>query len=204
MLKDIFLLKGLSEDEKEKIISMFSQSYKFKKGDMIYSADTFKLALGVILKGTASATSENSDSFFKKSFSTGSVFGAAAIFGDSGPYVSQIIANTDCEVLFIEETLLKKIFALYPQTSLNYISFLSDKIRFLNQKLNMISCSAAEDTVYKYLIENMNDAHIVSLSVSMSLLAKMLGLSRATLYRSFDALESKGKIIKQNNEIKVI
>ena len=204
MLKDIFLLKGLSESEKQKVISMFSKSLKFKKGDVIYSANTFKSALGVVLNGTACATAENSDGFFKKSFSKGSVFGAAAIFGDGGAYVSQIIARTDCEVLFIDETLLKKIFALYPQTSLNYISFLSDKIRFLNQKLNMISCSNAEDTVYKYLIENMNDAHIVSLSVSVSLLAKMLGLSRATLYRSFDALESKGKIIKQNNEIKVI
>ncbi len=204
MLKDIFLLKGLNENEKQKVISMFSKSSKFKKGDVIYSANTFKSALGVILNGTASATTENSDGFFKKSFTKGSVFGAAAIFGDGGAYVSQIIARTDCEVLFIAETVLKKIFALYPQTSLNYIYFLSDKIRFLNQKLNMISSPSAEDTVYKYLIENMNDDHIVSLSVSMSLLAKMLGLSRATLYRSFDALESKEKIIKQNNEIKVI
>lgn len=204
MLKDIFLLRGLNENEKQKVISMFSKSSKFKKGDVIYSTNTFKSALGVILNGTACATAENSDGFFKKSFKAGSVFGAAAIFGDGGAYVSQIIARTDCEVLFIDETVLKKIFALYPQTSLNYISFLSDKIRFLNQKLNMISSPSAEDTVYKYLIENMNDDHIVSLSVSMSLLAKMLGLSRATLYRSFDALESKGKIIKQNNEIKVI
>ncbi len=204
MLKDIFLLKGLNENEKQKVISMFSKSSKFKKGDVIYSANTFKSALGVILNGTASATAENSDGFFKKSFTKGNIFGAAAIFGDGGAYVSQIIARTDCEVLFIDEAVLKKIFALYPLTSLNYISFLSDKIRFLNQKLNMISSPSAEDTVYKYLIENMNDNHIVSLSVSMSLLAKMLGLSRATLYRSFDALESKGKIIKQNNEIKVI
>lgn len=203
MLKDIFLLKGLTDFQKQKVISMFPKPICFKKGDVIYSANTFKSALGVVLNGAASATSEN-DGLFKKSFPKGSVFGAAAIFGDNEAYVSQIIAHTDCEVLFIEETVLKKIFTLYPETSLNYIAFLSDKIRFLNQKLNMISCPSAEDTVYKYLIENMNDDHLVSLSVSMSLLAKMLGLSRATLYRSFDALESKCKIIKQNNEIKVI
>ena len=36
------------------------------------------------------------------------------------------------------------------------------------------------------------------------MLAKMLGMGRATLYRALDSLEAEGYIIKQNNLIKVI
>lgn len=68
----------------------------------------------------------------------------------------------------------------------------------------MISCTSAEDVVYKYLIDNMPDSKIVKIPVSFTLLAKMLGLSRATLYRGFDALEQKGKIKREKNIIKVI
>ncbi len=204
MINNIFLLQGLSDSQKKEVISFFDEPVTFNKGDTIYSADTYKKAIGFIIEGNASATSDNPQGLFKKSFTAGNVFGAAAIFGHQGAYISKIVAETKATVLFIDEATLLKIFNLFPQASLNYISFLSDKIRFLNQKLNMISCTNAEDTVYKYLIDNMDSDNTVNLPVSMTLLAKMLGLGRATLYRSFDALTEKGKIKRENNKYKVI
>lgn len=204
MISNLFLFKGLEDKEIKEIISFLDSPVHFAKGDTIYSADKFEKALGYIIKGKASAVTDNSDGFFMKTFSKASVFGAAAVFGNSDTYVSHIVANTDTDVLFIDETTLKKIFEKYPKTSINYINFLSDKIRFLNRKLSMISCTSAEDVVYKYLIDNMPDSKIVKIPVSFTLLAKMLGLSRATLYRGFDALEQKGKIKREKNIIKVI
>ncbi len=201
MLTDLFLFKGLSETEKEEIIALFPKPVVFKKGNIIYSQDSFKRALGYILSGKASAVN---DSLFKKSFEKESIFGAAAVFGGNDAYVSEIIADSECEVLFIAEETLKKIFDLYPITTINYITFLSDKVRFLNLKLNMISCTNAEDTVYKYLIQNMNSKKTVNLPVNMTTLAKMLGVGRATLYRSFDNLQGDGKIKREKNIIKVI
>lgn len=203
MISNLFLFKGLEDKEIKEIISFLDSPVHFNKGDTIYSADKFEKALGYIIKGKASAATDN-DGFFMKTFSKDSVFGAAAVFGNNDTYVSHIVANTDTEVLFINELTLKKIFENYPETSINYINFLSDKIRFLNRKLSMISCTSAEDVVYKYLIDNMPDSKIVKIPVSFTLLAKMLGLSRATLYRGFDALEQKGKIKREKNIIKVI
>ncbi|MBQ6847958.1 MAG: Crp/Fnr family transcriptional regulator [Clostridia bacterium] len=201
MIYDLFLLNNLSDNEKEQIISLLDKPFFFKKGKVIYSRNNFKKALGYIVSGKASAVN---DSLFKKSFEKGNVFGAAAVFGSDNCYVSKIVAESDCEVLFISEETLKKIFNLYPVTTVNYIMFLSNKIRFLNLKLNMISCTNAEDTVYKYLIENMNSEKIVNLPVSMTTLARMLNIGRATLYRSFDSLEYSGKIKRKKNNIKVI
>jgi DNA-binding MarR family transcriptional regulator len=39
---------------------------------------------------------------------------------------------------------------------------------------------------------------------NMTAFAKMLGLSRATLYRALDVLEKNGSILRENNKLKVI
>lgn len=204
MLNTLFLFNNLKENEIKEIISLLPKPQLFEKGETIYSANQFRKALGFIIKGKASATTSSSNLLFMKTFSKGSVFGAAAVFGNNESYVSRIIADNNTEVLFIDEETLKRIFEKYPQTSINYINFLSDKIRFLNNKLQMISCTNAEDAVYKYLIDNMDSKKSVKIPVSFTLLAKMLGLSRATLYRGLDTLEQKNKIKRDKNIIKVI
>ena len=77
-------------------------------------------------------------------------------------------------------------------------------MRFLNKKLSVISCSNAEDTVLKYLLSVCDSDNNAKIPKSMTLLAKTLGLGRATLYRSLESLEKDGLILRENNNIKVI
>lgn len=201
---DFFLLHNLDEKEKNEIISNFSSPVKFKKGETVYANNRFKSAIGYLLKGTASATSDNKNHAHLKTFSKGMTFGAAAVFGGDDCYVSEITAKTDLEILFITEDELTVLFQKYPQTSINYISFLSEKVRFLNKKLNVVSSSGTENTVLKYLTSLADkNGEIVNFK-NMSLISKSLGISRASLYRAMSDLEKNGYIIKENNNIKVI
>lgn len=202
--EDFFLLKDLEQSQKEKIISKFNDFSSFKKGELIYSTVKFSKAIGYILEGSAYAVANNENDLYMNKFQKGMCFGAAAIFGNSQNYASTVIAASDITILFITEEKLKEIFLEYPQTALNYINFLSERIRFLNTKLSFISCSSAEDTVLKYLTCVTNETGYANIPGSMTLLAKMLGLGRASLYRSLEALENSGRIIRENNNIKVI
>ena len=202
--KELFLLQGLSETEKEKIISCFPSATTFKRDEIIYSSDKFSKSLGIMRSGKAFAVTNNGHGVYMKEFENGACFGAAAVFGGDGNYVSTVIAKTDCEVLFISEDELKKLFLQYPVTAINYINFLSEKIRFLNKKLGMLTSSNAEDTVLNYLISVRNGDGYATLPKSMTLLSKMLGIGRATLYRCFDSLEESGHILRENNRVKVI
>ena len=204
MFEDLFLLKGLTEDEKQKIISLFETPQKYKNGDIIYSADGFVTALGILLKGSAVAFTNNTGGVLMRKFKTGDVFGAAAIFGNNGKFVSTIIATADTEVLFIDESVLEEIFMLIPKASINYITFLSERIRFLNNKLSLISCSSAEDTVFSYLSSVKDSENNAVIPVSMSALAKMLGIGRASLYRSLEALENSGKINRNKKIVSLL
>ncbi len=202
--ESLFLFKGLQQNEIEKILADFSNTVYFSKGDVIYSAESFSNAIGFVVNGSAYAITNNSGGLHMKSFANGACFGAAAVFGESEKYVSTIIAKTDIEVLFITEQNLREIFKIFPVTALNYISFLSDKIRFLNTKLSLLSCHNAEDTVYSYLCSVADENGFAHIPKSMTLLSKMLGIGRATLYRSIDTLEAENKILRENNIIKVI
>ena len=206
MLKkeELFLLEGLSEKEKSQITKSFDSPILFRKGEIIYTADKFSNSLGFICRGKAFAVTNSGQELFMNSFGEGSCFGAAALFGGGENYVSTIIAKTDTEVLFISEDTLNSIFTSFPKTSINYISFLSDKVRFLNKKLSMLSCSNADETVLNYLSSVRDSEGYALIPKNMTLFSKMLGIGRASLYRSLDKLEENGKILRENNKIKVI
>ncbi len=201
--KKLFFLDSLNDAQKEQIISLFKSPVFFKGGEVIYSPERFYNALGFVCSGSAFAISNNSSEIYMQSFSAGDSFGAAAIFGGNERYVSTIIAKTDAYILFISEEELKNIFSSYPAAAVNYIEFLSNKVRYLNKKLNLISCRSCEDTLYKYLCSAANDDGDVFIK-NYTLLAKALGQGRATLYRCLDTLIAQGLIIKQKNIIKVI
>lgn len=203
-VENFFLFKNLTQNEKSIIISELPDTESFKKGDIIYSAERYPNALGIILKGEAFAVTNNGSHLFMKGFKAGTAFGAAAVFGNKNEFVSTITAKTDIEMLFLTEDKLKKIFLEFPQTSLNYIEFLSEKIRFLNKKVGLLSSGSAEDTVLNYLTSAADSGGNAVLPSNMTLLSKTIGISRASLYRCLDSLENQGLILKEKNTVKVI
>ncbi len=202
--EDFFLIKGLNKQQICEITSNFSPVVTFEKGDIVYSSQNFSNAIGFITRGVAVAKSDNENETHLKNFEKGMSFGAAAVFGGEKNYISTITAKTDLEVLFITEAELLNIFEKYPQTAVNYITFLSEKVRFLNKKLNVVSSNGADNTLYKYLTSQMDINCEMEIPKNMTLLSKTLGISRASLYRALNSLEAQGSIIKNNNKIKVI
>lgn len=204
ILREIFLLNGLTDEVKQSVLKKLAKPMLFKKGTVIYSNEHFPDAIGFVISGKAVAVTNNQSGLYMQTFSKCDCFGAAAIFGNGGDYVSNITAKTDVEIVFVTENELKKLFEEFPVIAVNYITFLTQKIRFLNKKLSLISCSSSEDTLFKYLSSVTDKDGVAKIPKSMTLLAKMLGMGRATLYRALDSLEANGYIIKNNNLIKVI
>ncbi|MBQ2135746.1 MAG: Crp/Fnr family transcriptional regulator [Clostridia bacterium] len=202
--KNFFLFEGLSDAERTQAIKSLEEPKAFTKGDIIYSEKNFFRAIGYFISGTATAVANNKSNIVMKKFGAGMSFGVAAVFGEGNSYISTITAQEDCVIQFVSEQKLRELFSLFPVTAVNYISFLSEKVRFLNKKLSIISCTTAEDTVLKYLLESADDEGFVLMPKNMSLLAKSLGVGRSSLYRSLESLEKNGNIERQESNIRVI
>ena len=194
ILSKLFLFKDVEHnlDLKE-----LGETKKFKKGEDIYQKSNYKKALAVLLSGKAEALSN--DEVALRQFGALSVFGAAAVFANNEVYVSRIVAKSDCLVLFISEEKLKELFKEYPQIAINYISFLSSKICFLNEKISLFTKDSVQSKLYAYLSKNETDQKI-----NMSALSKTLGIGRTSLYRALAELEQKNLIKKINGKVSVL
>ena len=79
---------------------------------------------------------------------------------------------------------------------------MSKKVVYLNRKISTLVAGSAEKKLVAYLLEIELDS-VCSINVSMSALADMLNVGRASLYRAIDDLENRG-LIKKNGKMIII
>ncbi|MGM9521236.1 MAG: Crp/Fnr family transcriptional regulator [Oscillospiraceae bacterium] len=181
----------------------------YPKGDIIYDITEYRRNIGLILEGGVEAVKipPSGGRFVMRSLAEGSVFGAAAMFNDNERYVTRLTASSACRVLFFPQEQLLELMQEEFSVAENYIAFLSDRIHFLNGKISGLLISGTESTLRHWLAQNshIEDGKIiVKLDVSISDLASMLHMGRASLYRSFDELEREGFIKKEGRRIEIL
>ena len=195
IMENLFLFQGVPE-ALEKL--ELPDEVAYQKGEIIYGRDNYERALGILLSGKAEAFAREKSAL--TNFFVGDTFGAAALFGGE-EYVSVIRATTDCRVQFLPEKMLRQLFVDYPQTAVNYIAFLSAKVRFLNGKIATYTSAGVSGRLYYWLGANCDEAGHLPAGITMTKLAKTLNVGRTSLYRAVEELEKKGLIEKQNGKV---
>ena len=162
----------------------------YQKGETVYTASSFRKAIGLILTGAVTVTAENGAVMNR--LSAGEMFGAAALFGAQETYVTQITATANSHIVFISQEQMTAWLHRYPKVAENYICFLSGRIRFLNHKLSVLTAGSAEGRLYQYLLTHRGEDGAVTLPHSMVELAGLLGIGRSSLYRARETLITAG------------
>lgn len=195
------MFNGLSDDELSTSISLLEEPKEFNKGSELYCNG----ALGIIIEGTATVKRHNDigDSITIRSITNNELFGAASVFGNWKDGMSSIISTTNCKVLYISEDKFCELINLFPKISLNYITYLSDRIRFLNKKLDAFTAKTTEEKLYEYLLSQSDAEGFVKLTFGMAELARRLNVGRTSIYRDISTLESKGLISRDGHNFKV-
>lgn len=199
-LDKLFLFNGV---EKKPDFSLLPPAVKFLKGEDIYNATGFRRALGVVLEGRAEASAVGQDSTVLCVFTPGSVFGAAALFGGK-EYVSHITAVSACRIQFIPEEVLRQWFESDSAIAVNYIAFLTGRVRFLNGKISLFTSDSVEGRLYAWLSANCDDNGNIPRSVSMTALAGILHIGRTSLYRALGALEEKQLLSRKDGKVCIL
>lgn len=199
---DCFLFDGLTENELNLIKNKFSKKIKYQYGDEMYRCGQ----IGILTTGKGRIIRKNDIgiSVTMRNISAGDIFGMASVFGEWQENFSSITAATVCEVVYISENNLKQIFSEYPQTAINYIQFLSDRIRFLNRKIDTFSADSSDEKLFEFLLSNVDSDNYVSLDYGMAELARRLKIGRSSLYRSIEALEKNNLISRDKNKFKIL
>ena len=198
---ELFLFDGVTEALDD---MGAAETVTYDRGTLIYDGVDCPRALAVLLRGRAEAVSPAREEAVLSAFGPGAVFGAAALFGMEQSYVSRIRAVTDCTVQFLSEELLERMFLRYPRTAVNYIAFLSSRIRMLNGKIAVLEQNGAEGRLYRYLTENCDENGRLPGRLTMTRLAATLNMGRTSLYRAMESLEKKELIVRKDGKMEVI
>lgn len=173
--------------------------HDFESGQPLYQPHRFSRCLGVLLSGSIRVTR---DSLAISVLSPGDLFGAAALFNDHEDYATTLTAVTPCRVILLTQELVSRLMDASPCVRDNYIRYLSGRIRFLSGKIRSLAADSVEGRLKQHLLTSLTPDK-PKLDCAATELAKRLGISRASLYRAFETLESQGLIQRQGRAILV-
>lgn len=188
----------------EKIVASPDCELKdYRKGQLIYGRTEFSRSLGVVLSGSLRVMKGNAGghAMIMSTLGPSSLFGAAALFNDESEYATDITALSDAQIVFFTQRLVRRMLRFDPQIADNYIKYLSERILFLNRKLYFLSSGTAEQRLAGFLLDNLTEGEASELPMPLSKLSLALNVSRASLYRAFDALAEDGAISKDGKSI---
>ncbi len=197
--ENFFLFSGVDDSKIEEMLLFEGVNIEeYSPQDVLHSSKTAE-KIGIIIKGNAIIRSGDDGVIIKK-LSSKDTYGAASLF-DKPTYLTYVSAVSSCSVITFNKSFVEKCISYDENVSKNYITFLAKRITFLNSKINSYTAKNAENKLYAYLLQLPRKENTVELKVSLSTLAKMIGIGRASLYRALEKLEANGSIIKDGKNI---
>ena len=169
----------------------------FSPEQTVYQPHRFRRCLGFLLSGQVQVTN---GTLSVSLLEAGELFGAAALYNDLPDYATTLTARTPCRILFLPQEEVDRLLGEEPLLRRNYLRYLSGRIRFLSGRLGALAQAGAEGKLARYLLSSGEP----SVHAPATDLAKRLGLSRASLYRAFEALETAGLIRREGKTVFVL
>ena len=194
VLTDLFLWQGVTDTARDAMLAQLPPPQEYARGAVLYTADRFPRALGVVLCGELTVQRLScGHERQQQRLPAGRLFGAAALFGGEN-YITEITAAKRSTVQLIPEELLRAWMRENGSVAENYVRFLTDRIRFLNAQLRDCTGGDAEERLWQYLRSHADSDGKLTRRVSWSTLAGQLGMGRSSLYRARDALLASGRL----------
>lgn len=197
LLSRCFLFQGLPPEELAELSAGLGAE-EYPAGAVIYTRTKFRRAMGVVLEGKLAVL--GGKDLLLNTLGPGGCFGVAALFCPAEDYVTTVKAEGPAALVFLDDRWLTQLFRQYPETSVAYITFLSQRIRFLNRKIDSFTAPTAQESLYRHLLGAAREGK-VEVSGGYSRLARALNMGRASLYRGLDALEGEGRIRREGKTI---
>ena len=177
-----------------------------KKGETVMAEKNFSRCLAFILKGNAAVTKIGlyGRRTVINRFAEGDVFGMATLFYEESEYPSEITAESNLRLAVFPKDSIEEAFSTFPEFAKAYVTLLSEKIHFLNKKLSAFSEGESSEKLLRWILNFSNGEKEILLPCSVSKLAQMLGIGRASVYRGFCSLSEKGIIEKDGKKITIL
>ena len=207
ILLDTFIFSSILRKDALNILSEINYEVKsFSHGDSIYSPSHYEKKIGFVLSGECVINKLKSDGSLVplNTIKPGDSFGILAVLSCKDEYPTQIVASRNSEILFIPQNDFLSILKKHSEVAMNVISFLSEKISFLNSKISTFASDNIEQKLASYIISEYKKNSKTEFPFNCKKTAESLNVGRASLYRAINSLSKAGYINLINKKIYIL
>ncbi len=177
---------------------------EFPQNTVIYDPKSYRRSLGILVYGSALVSKNvGGHRIIMSRLTPGSLFGAAALFNQEAVYLTEIKTDAPTSVIFLPQSVVRQLFQKDFRLVENYLTYLAERIRFLNQRIGNFTQSDSTGKVLQYLEEHAH-GRTFTLNMSWTAFAQALGISRASLYRILEELEDVDCIARSHKTITLL
>lgn len=201
-LKTLPLFSGISTELLENTLqSEHAQLLSLASGEMPPSHCSEML--GVVLSGRLLILStDEARSVVLRSVEKGEIFGAASLFCEARAPLSRLKAKSASLLLFLDRAAIHSLLRADPDFMDAYLRLLATRIEFLNAKIRAFTAGSAERRLALWLKDHAEGDFVRE--INFAVLADVLDIGRASLYRALDKLESEGLILRNGRDICIL
>ena len=176
---------------------------RFERGETVCGAARYQPAIGFLLRGELQVRCKNSDTVLETLQPT-DVFACEALFLGEQALIGEAIASKHAQVAFLSKQAVTLLMERDPRFTFRFIRYLSQRAVFLSGKIGQYTEGSAEKKLAQYLRCGFSDYKTYELDQPMSRLAVSLHISRASLYRAFEALEARGAVHRDGKNVRLV
>jgi CRP-like cAMP-binding protein len=203
---DLFLFKNLDKEDLKKAITEISPELNtFSRSSMIYTPDSYEKKIGFVYSGECEVlrVKEDKTDVSLNILRNGDSFGILAVISKE-EFPTSIKALCNSQVFFIKQNHLIHLIKSYPTVAMNVISFLADRINFLNRKIATFSSGSAEEKLARFILSEEKKQKTSAISFNCKKCSEAISCGRATVYRAIDSLSESGYIQYENKKIIIL
>lgn len=181
---------------------------RYKKHESIFDKGQKCSTLSIVLEGKIELSNflVSGDVSNLVTLSQGHFFGEAILFAKENAYPISAVAITDACIIHISKETLLELMNQHPQIVESYLSLLSQKILFLNDKFKLLSLTTIRGKIAHVLLKLSKEQNslTVNLPFSKEKMAGHISTRRPSLSRELSKMKEDGLIDYERSTIKIL
>ena len=208
-LTDCKLFLNMTESEKLIILEkMHYQTKKFQKGDVIVYAQDKVIQLLILIKGKVRTEMSETRSKTVKiaDISAPAILAPGFIFGKSSFYPVSLYAEMDCVIMAVTKEIFEDVMLSNKKLTLNFLNIISNQTQFLSRKIKFLQLKNIKSKIAHFLISTSRrqDSLKIKTGQSQTQMAELFGVTRPSLSRTLNEIQSDGIIKINGKEIEIL
>jgi len=128
----------------------------------------------------------------------------AFLFGVNNDFPVDVTANEDCEILILPRNSVLKLMQLNQQFLVNFLNFMSNRAKFLSDRIWLLSFKTLREKISQYILEQAKGKDVLELTESQQNLAEYFGVARPSFARALGEMQEEGLIKVERRRIEII